>query len=83
MSSSLVGLTRLESLTRPVKLEIEGDTGYLTLGDVETRDIKDDVKLPEGEMGEELKKVFAEDKEVCKLACPVLSIFYAGFSAFY
>ena len=50
---------------------------------METRDIKDDVKLPEGEMGEELKKVFAEDKEVCKLACPVLSIFYAGFSAFY
>jgi hypothetical protein len=71
LSTSLVGLARLESLTEPVKLEIEGDTGYLMLADVETRDIKDDVMLPKGEMGEELKKLFAEDKEVCKSACPV------------
>jgi hypothetical protein len=82
LSSSLVGLTRLESLTEPVKLEIEGDTGYLTLADVETRDIKDDVKLPEGEMGEELEKVFAEDKEVRKLACHVPSIFLCRIFGF-
>ena len=50
---------------------------------METRDIKDDVKLPEGEMGEELKKVFAEEKEVRKSTYPIASIFYAGFLAFY